>query len=103
MRILAILVVAACVGCAHQQEAVTETKVVIAPRDYKAAVVAASIYGYEINTNRPCPCPYSGATCRGKSAWDKPNGANPKCYKSEVTEADVKRLRDLEKTAPERR
>ena len=44
-----------------------------------------------------CPCPYSrarnGSRCGGRSAYSRPGGASPKCYRSDVSEAEVRRLR----------
>ncbi len=69
--------------------------------DHKAAIVAASVYGYEISTNSRCPCPYSqGGSCKGQRAYEKPGGAEPRCYKSDVSEDDVKRWKELVKAAP---
>jgi len=35
-----------------------------------------------------CPCPYSsasnGSRCGGRSAWSKPGGYEPLCYKSDI-------------------
>jgi hypothetical protein len=59
--------------------------------------------GYETSTGRPCPCPYSqGGTCKGQSAWDKPGGAEPRCYRSDVKAEDVKRWREIVKAVLER-
>jgi hypothetical protein len=89
------------VGCAHQEAARQKARAVAGP-DIKSAIVAASILGYE-HTGRTCPCPYSkGGACEGYSAWGKPGGAEPRCYRSDVTTKDVKRWRELQKRAPER-
>lgn len=45
-----------------------------------------------------CPCPYSrarnGSRCGGRSAYSRPGGASPKCYRSDISDAEVRRLRE---------
>jgi hypothetical protein len=104
MRAVVFLAALTLAGCAHQEAAQTKTKAVAIVPDAKSAIVAASIYGHWVNGNGECPCPYSrDGACRGKSDWDIPGGANPRCYRSDVTAADMKRWRDLlKRPAPER-
>lgn len=49
----------------------------------------------------PCPCPYStmrnGRKCAGNSAWSKPGGASPLCYRNDVNAARVAAYRLLER------
>lgn len=72
-----------------------------AKADAKAEVVAASVLGYEKATNRTCPCPYSkGGECQGQSAYERSGGADPRCYKTDVTDEDERRWRELLKMAP---
>jgi hypothetical protein len=105
MRGVAFLVAVLLAGCTHR-EVVVQHQPKGRPAttmDAKSAIVAASIYGYEISTGQPCPCPYSkGGACKGQSAWDRAGGAEPRCYRSDVTPEDVKRWRELSKKAPER-
>jgi hypothetical protein len=103
MRILAILAAALCLGCAQQHEAVTAPMPIVAPVNDRAAIVAASVYGYEINLGKKCPCPYSqGGACKGKSAYERKGGAKPRCYQTDVAEAEVSRWQHLVNAAPER-
>jgi hypothetical protein len=93
MRIVVLTVSLALAGCASEGAAKPEP---VAPRsDVRAEIVAASIYGYEVNVKKPCPCPYSrGGTCE-KNAYVTPGGAEPRCYKSDVTAEDIKRWQKL--------
>lgn len=40
-----------------------------------------------------CPCPYNtdraGRRCGARSAYSRPGGISPRCYPSDVTEADI--------------
>lgn len=42
-----------------------------------------------------CPCPYSrardGSRCGGRSAYSRPGGASPKCYRDDVSNTEVQR------------
>lgn len=55
----------------------------------RQAIIRASIASYPGS----CPCPYSvarnGSRCGGRSAWSRPGGYSPKCYASDVSQADV--------------
>jgi hypothetical protein len=52
-------------------------------------MIAASIAGY----TGSCPCPYStdraGRRCGGRSAWSRPGGASPLCFRSDITDEMV--------------
>ena len=52
-------------------------------------IIEQSIASYSGN----CPCPYNsasnGSRCGGRSAWSRPGGASPKCYDSDVSDAEV--------------
>ncbi|MFN3946013.1 MAG: hypothetical protein ACK4K7_13900 [Allosphingosinicella sp.] len=45
------------------------------------------------NYSGSCPCPYStarnGSRCGGRSAYSRPGGASPKCFASDVSQAEV--------------
>jgi len=49
-------------------------------------MIAQSIAAYD----GVCPCPYSimrsGKPCNSRSAWSKPGGAEPLCYRRDVTD-----------------
>jgi len=95
-------------GCAVDPPApIIQTKIVkeyikgTSVEDEKRAIVAASIYGYEITKHAPCPCPYSkDGACKGKSAWERKGGAEPRCYMTDVSSEDLARWRTLLKSAP---
>ena len=59
----------------------------------RAKIIEQSIAAYPGN----CPCPYNrasnGSKCGGRSAWSRGGGYAPKCYKSDVTDAEVKAWR----------
>ena len=94
MRVVVLVVSLALAGCASQAE--PRPKQVVAPRDIRAEIVAASIYGYEVNRNGSCPCPYGHAgRCKGHSAHETKGGAEPRCHNSDVTAEDIKRWREL--------
>ncbi|QZN94911.1 hypothetical protein [Symbiopectobacterium purcellii] len=52
----------------------------------KQAIIDESIAAYSGN----CPCPYhsarNGSSCGKRSAWSRPGGYSPICYKNEVTQ-----------------
>ena len=56
-------------------------------------IIASSIAAY----SGSCPCPYStdraGRRCGGRSAYSRPGGASPKCYRSDISDAQVARWR----------
>jgi len=47
----------------------------------RAAIVQQSVSSYP----NPCPCPYSGPTCKGHSAYDKRGGQRIYCYTKDVS------------------
>lgn len=56
-------------------------------------IVQESISTY----NGPCPCPYNtmrnGANCGNRSAYSKPGGASPICYKKDIGDETVRAWR----------
>lgn len=56
-------------------------------------IIGQSIASY----SGSCPCPYSrarnGSRCGQRSAYSRPGGASPKCFRSDVSDAEVQRLR----------
>ncbi|MER0124928.1 MULTISPECIES: hypothetical protein [Franconibacter] len=60
----------------------------------KAQMIKESIADYSGN----CPCPYNsmrnGRSCGGRSAWSRPGGESPLCYKEDITPAMVKAWRE---------
>src|SRR5258705_5222739 len=49
--------------------------------EIRTAIVQQSITSYQ----GPCPCPYSGPTCQGQSAYDNPKtGQSVYCYTKDV-------------------
>ena len=64
----------------------------------KTMIIKESINHYPGN----CPCPYNlmrnGRSCGGNSAYSKPGGYTPICYKKDVTKAMLEAKRkQLEK------
>jgi len=59
----------------------------------KERIVAESVADYRARLGKPCPCPYSvkrnGQRCGDWSAYVKPGGEEPLCYKRDVTQAMV--------------
>lgn len=59
----------------------------------KQKIVKESVDSYPGN----CPCPYNtdraGRSCGRRSAYSRPGGYTPKCYTSDVSEADVRAYR----------
>lgn len=67
----------------------TPTKQVPSDDQVKEAIISESISDYPGN----CPCPYNhasnGSKCGKRSAWSKPGGYAPICYKNEVSKEMV--------------
>src|SRR6516165_6841908 len=67
------------------------TNLAQAPRltdeEIRQKILAASLANY----NGPCPCPYSGLYCKGRSAHDM--HGEPLCYSSDVTLEMIARFR----------
>jgi hypothetical protein len=44
-----------------------------------------------------CPCPYNtarnGSSCGKRSAWSKPGGHSPLCYRGDVTDEMIRQYR----------
>lgn len=57
-------------------------------------VIQQSWQGYPGN----CPCPYSrnarGHLCGATSAYSKPGGREPKCYPQDVSQSDIRKLKE---------
>lgn len=45
----------------------------------------------------PCACPYNrarnGSSCGRRSAYSRPGGYDPQCYRDDVSDADIERYR----------
>lgn len=58
-------------------------------------LIRESIRNYSGN----CPCPYNvmrnGKLCKGHSAWSKPGGESPLCYRDDVTAELIREWRDV--------
>jgi hypothetical protein len=56
-------------------------------------IIKASIADY----SGACPCPYNstsnGSRCGGRSAYSRPGGESPKCFASDVSQAEVNAYR----------
>ena len=68
----------------HPQKAHPEHRT-MAESTIVMVLMAASVFGYTGN----CACPHytasNGSRCGKRSAYDKPNGAKPLCYPTDVT------------------
>lgn len=88
MNILKTFAILAAVGLAGGAEAKPQSVAQI-----KQAIIRESIAEYPGN----CPCPYNtarnGSRCGGRSAYSRPGGHAPKCYPSDVTDAEVRAWR----------
>ncbi|HEY0027968.1 MAG TPA: hypothetical protein VGC35_08875 [Allosphingosinicella sp.] len=56
-------------------------------------IIRASIANY----SGSCPCPYNtdrgGRRCGGRSAYSRPAGESPRCFASDISNAEVKAYR----------
>jgi len=56
-------------------------------------IIQESLSSYPGN----CPCPYNvdraGRSCGRRSAYSRPGGYSPKCYPSDISEAEVRAYR----------
>jgi len=61
--------------------------------EVRQLMIAQSISSYPGN----CPCPYfvdrAGHSCGARSAYSRPGGYSPLCYKTDISAADVARFR----------
>jgi|SRR5512132_4130658 hypothetical protein len=48
--------------------------------EIRTTIIQQSITSYQ----GPCPCPYSGPTCQGHSAYENPAGQSVYCYTKDV-------------------
>jgi len=55
--------------------------------EIRQKILAASLANYD----GPCPCPYSGLNCKGRSAYDLRR--EPLCFISDVTPEMIARFR----------
>lgn len=73
-------------GALSSQPAMTDEQI-------RQAIIRESIARYSGN----CPCPYNadraGRRCGARSAHSRPGGASPKCFPSDVSDAEVQRFR----------
>lgn len=58
--------------------------------EVRQRIIQQSIDSYPGN----CPCPYNsdraGRRCGGRSAYSRPGGYSPKCFPSDISDAEVK-------------
>lgn len=61
--------------------------------EVKDAIIKESLASYPGN----CPCPYNtmrnGRVCGERSAYSRPGGRSPICYRSDVTTVMIQRYR----------
>jgi hypothetical protein len=69
------------------------TSFAISDDEVRAMIIKDSLNSYP----GPCPCPYNimrnGAPCGYRSAYSKPGGYEPLCYKSDISSAMVETYR----------
>jgi hypothetical protein len=60
-------------------------------------IAAILIAGSRFSYTGPCPCPYDldrrGWPCGDRSAYSKPGGAEPLCYREDVTPEMIDEIR----------
>jgi hypothetical protein len=65
--------------------------------EIRKQLIAASLAAY----SGSCPCPYNvdraGRSCGRRSAYSRPGGRSPRCYDSDIPDAEVKQVRDAHK------
>lgn len=65
----------------------------ISDDEVRQQMIQESLNGYPGN----CPCPYNtmrnGHACGGSSAYSRPGGYSPLCYKDDISDADVRDYR----------
>jgi hypothetical protein len=71
-----------------------------ADQDVAQAIVRECLAIY--HEGRPCACPSdlarNGSRCGKRSAYDRPGGAKPRCYVSDVSPAEIAAYRAGKKT-----
>ena len=69
--------------------------------EIREIMIKNSIASYPGN----CPCPYSlmknGRRCGGRSAYSRPGGHSPICYKKDITEKMIEEYRITYKASSE--
>jgi len=84
---LIILALTLTLGSANAGEALSDDEV-------RQLIISESISRYSGN----CACPYNstrnGSKCGGRSAYSRPGGQSPLCYRNDVTEDNVGRYRE---------
>lgn len=57
--------------------------------EIKQQMIEESIAAYDGN----CPCPYNtmrnGRSCGKRSAWSRPGGESPLCYKNDISDEEA--------------
>ena len=70
------------------------TSFAISNDDVRNMIIAESLRAYP----GPCPCPYNimrnGAPCGYRSAYSKPGGYEPLCYKTDISDKMVEIYRN---------
>jgi hypothetical protein len=70
----------------------SQAQIKLTDREVTAKIVQESREAYYA-TGHPCACPddhaRNGSMCGRRSAYSRPGGAEPKCYVSDVTPADI--------------
>jgi hypothetical protein len=68
--------------------------------EIRQVLIAASIRSYPGS----CPCPYNsdraGRSCGRRSAYSRPGGQSPRCYEADISDDEVRRIREKYKSRP---
>jgi hypothetical protein len=85
---LRFAMLAACVCGTFSSPALAQSDAAV-----RQSIIRASIANYSGN----CPCPYNtdrgGRRCGGRSAYSRPGGESPRCFASDISNAEVKAYR----------
>ncbi len=68
-------------------------KAILSDSEIRKILIQQSVSKYPGN----CPCPYfrvsNGSRCGKRSAWSRPGGYSPLCFKSDISEKMVNKYR----------
>ncbi len=88
-----LLMLAPAAMAGQQQPSAPSSPAAMTDEQIRQAIIRQSIASYSGN----CPCPYNtdraGRRCGARSAYSRPGGASPKCFASDVSDAEVERYR----------
>ncbi len=83
-----VCTICASIGAAHDHGKVSPALILaeLTDDEIRDRIIQQSIARYPGN----CPCPFNvdraGRQCGGRSAWSKPGGAAPLCFREDISE-----------------